>query len=160
MNGILTRTHTNQSKRFMRLASLSLLSLLIGAAVIFSAQKFKTTASEQDQVAMEAAIEEQYGIRIVRISTTADKALLDFRFQIVDPEKATNYMHGPYSKLPVLIVEKTGTRLDPPSHTHHANYEFGRVFYQFYRNPKGAVIAGTEVSVILGDLYLKHLIVQ
>ena len=160
MNDILAETQIGQSKRFMRFIWLGLLILLIGAVVVLSTRSFKRIASEQDQAAMAAAIEEQYGIRVVRISTTADKALLDFRFQIVDPEKATDYMHGPYNQLPVLVVEKTGTRLDPPSHTHHANYEFGRVFYQFYRNPKGSVIAGTEVSVILGDLYLKHLIVQ
>ncbi|MCB9423085.1 MAG: hypothetical protein H6667_25015 [Ardenticatenaceae bacterium] len=158
MNGILTRTQLNRPGRLTRLTLLVSLALFLMIVFLVPAIQARMTPYNQDDVV--AAIEDQYGIHITMLAMTAGGGVIDFRFQIVDPEKANNYMHGPYEDLPALVVEHNGTRIDPRPHTHHVNYEFGRTYYALYRNPGGVVKAGTRVTIILGNLQLKHIVVR
>jgi len=160
MNGILTRTQLNQPGRLTRYTLLVSLVLILASVVLVSVFKSRTVPLNQDQASIEAAIEDLYGIHITMLAMTAGGGVVDFRFLITDPDKANNYMHGPNSELPVLIVENSGTRIDPRPHTHHVNYEFGRTYYTLYRNPGGVVETGTRVTIILGDLRLSHIVVR
>ena len=159
MNGILSRTQLSQPGRLTRV-------LLLGSAAIFVIVVAMSSLFEPgkinapDQAAVEAAIEDQYGIRITMLAMTAGGGVVDFRFQVVDPEKANFYMHGPFEELPVLFVEDSGTLIKPREHTHHVNYEFGRTYYTIYRNPGGVVKAGSSITIILGDLRLTNVIVR
>ncbi len=158
MNHTLTQTKLSQPGRLIRLTLLVLLVLILAVVVLVSVNHFKTGSISQASV--EAAIEDRYGIHITMLAVTAGGGVVDFRFQITDPEKANNYMHGPYSELPVLVVEKNGTRIDPRPHTHHVDYEFGRTYYTLYRNPGGVVEEGTRVTAVLGDLRLSNIVVR
>lgn len=158
MNSILTRTELNRAGRLTRLTLLVVLALFLTAGVLVLVNQARTTPVNQDGV--EAAIEDRYGIRITMLAVTAGGGVVDFRFRVIDPEKANNYMHGPYNALPVLIVEKDGTRIEPRPHTHHVDYQFGRTYYTLYRNPGGAVESGTSVTVVLGDLLLNNVVVR
>ncbi|MBP7041801.1 MAG: hypothetical protein KBE23_03615 [Chloroflexi bacterium] len=157
MNGILTRSHLSRPGRLTRITLLLSLVLLLAAWFLMPKPAPPVV---QDQTSVEAAIEDLYGIHITMLALTAGGGVVDFRFQVVDPEKATNYMHGLYEDLPVLIVQENGTRIDPRPHTHHVDYEFGRTYYHFYRNPGGVVEQGTRVTVLLGDLSLKNIVVR
>jgi hypothetical protein len=105
------------------------------------------------------AIEAQWGIRITHIAVLADGGLIDFRFQVIDPDKA-----APLFSLegrPILIVEKTGQAVDslyhpPMSH----NIVAGQSQYFLYNDHGGAIQSGTPVSVLLGDLRLEHVIAK
>lgn len=160
MNGITIQTQLNRPGRLTRLTLLLSLAFLLGSLFLFSLFRPPSTSAVPDRIAVETAIEERYGIHITMLAITAGGGVVDFRFQVVDPEKATNYMQGPYEELPVLIVEENGTRIDPRPHTHHINYEFGRTYYHIYRNPGGVVERGTSVTVVLGDLRLNNIIVR
>lgn len=159
MNGILSRTQLSKPGHLTRLTLLIALIVFLVAAILSSVFQAKQPIV-QDQASVEAAIEDLYGIHITMLAVTAGGGVVDFRFQITDPEKANFYMHGPYEDLPVLIVEDSGTRIDPRPHTHHADYEFGRTFYQIYRNPGGVVKRGSSVTILLGDLRLSNVIVR
>jgi hypothetical protein len=158
MNGILTRTQLNKPGRLTRVILLVSLVVFLAAAAITAI--YQPKAPVLDQTSMEAAIEEQYGIRVTMLAMTAGGGVVDFRFQITDPEKANFYMHGPYEDLPVLIVEDSGARIDPRPHTHTADYEFGRSYYEIYRNPGGVVKTGSSITIIMGDLRLTNVIVR
>lgn len=158
MNGILTRTELKQPGRLTRLTLLASLALILAAVVLVFVIQARTTPVSQDSI--QAAIEDRYGIHITMLAVTAGGGAVDFRFQITDPEKANNYMHGPFSELPFLIVEKSGTRIDPRPHTHHVDYEFGRSYYTLYRNPGGVIEAGTRVTAVLGDLRLRNIVIR
>ena len=159
MIGILSRTQLSQPGRLTRV--LLVISLLVFLTVAALSSNFQPEAViVPDQASVEAAIEDQYGIRISMLAVTAGGGVVDFRFQVVDPEKANFYMHGPFEDLPVLLVEDSGTLIKPREHTHHVNYEFGRTYYTIYRNPGGVVKAGSSITIILGDLRLSNVIVR
>lgn len=159
MNGMLTLTHLNKPGRLTRLTLLVALVVFLAVAALASVFQSKAPTN-QDQASVEAAIEDLYGIRVSMLAVTAGGGVVDFRFQITDPEKANFYMHGDYEDLPVLIEEESGTRINPREHTHHADYEFGRTYYTIYRNPGGVVKTGSSVTVIMGDLRLSNIIVR
>ncbi len=160
MNGILTRTQLNQPGRLTRLTLLVVLALVIATVALVSVIQGGTASKTQDRAGIEAAIEDRYGIHITMLAMTAGGGVVDFRFQVTDPDKANNYMHGPTDELPYFIVENNGTRIDPRPHTHHVDYEFGRMYYTLYRNPGGVVETGTRLTIVVGDLRLKHIVVQ
>lgn len=159
MNGILSLTELRKPGRLTRLILLvSLIVFLIAAAMssVFDSPK----RINPDRASAEAAIEDMYGIHITMLAVTAGGGVVDFRFQVTDPEKANFYMHGDFEDLPVLLVEDSGTLIKPREHTHHVDYEFGRTYYTIYRNPGGVVKTGSSITVILGDLSLSNMIVR
>jgi hypothetical protein len=160
MNGILSQKQLNQPGRLTQL--ILLFSMILIGVILFLFWNNQPPVNPLDPapVNIESEIEAIYGIHITRLAMTAGGGVVDFRFQVVDPEKATAYMHGDYSDLPVLVVEKDGTRIDPQPHTHHSKYELGRSYYHLYRNPGGIVKVGTKLSIILGKLRLDDVIVQ
>lgn len=158
MNGILSRTQLNKPGRLTRLTLLVSLVVFLTAAAMSSVFQSKTPV--QDRASVEAAIEDQYGIHVTMLALTAGGGVVDFRFQITDPEKAEFYMHGDYEDLPVLLVEDNGTLIKPREHTHNTGYEFGRTYYTIYNNPGGVVKTGTSVTIIIGDLHLSNVIVR
>ena len=158
MNRPLAQTRLSQPGRLIRLTLLVSLILLLATIVLVTANQFINIPD--NQAAVEAAIEDRYGIHVTMVAVTAGGGVVDFRFQVVDPEKANIYMHGPTSELPILIVGKSGTRIDPRPHTHHVNYEFGRTYYTIYRNPRGVVEPGSQISVQIGDLLLRNIEVR
>ena len=98
-----------------------------------------------------AEIEAKYGIRIKRISVLAGGGAIEFRFLIVDPEKANEFMHEP-EFMPTLIAEDSGYRIQAPQGTHrNMVYEFGVGYHIMYGNPGGAVKSGTPVIVAFED---------
>ncbi len=158
MSTTFTQTVTNQPRRWDRLALLVALVLFLAALALVFILQSRTTPMSTESI--EAAIEDKYGIHISMVAVTAAGGVVDFRFRVTDPEKAEKYMHGPYSELPILIAETDGTRIDPRTHIHKANYEFGRTYYSIYRNPGGVIRSGSEVTVVLGDLRLNHVPVR
>lgn len=104
-------------------------------------------------------VEAQWGIRLTHIAVLADGGLIDFRFQVIDPDKA-----GPLFSLdnrPILIAEQTGEVVDSLYHPPHSHdIVAGQSQYFLYNNHRGAIQSGALVSVVLGDLRLEHVVVK
>jgi hypothetical protein len=119
---------------------------------------YRATQSPGTPVSAEV-IEAEWGIQITHVAVTADGGLIDFRFRVVDPEKA-----GPLltlAKRPVLVAEDSGAVIDHLMHPPHSHDLVpGRVLYLIYNNTGGAIRRGAAVSVVLGDLRLEHLIAR
>lgn len=106
-----------------------------------------------------AAIEAKYGIRIKRISVLAGGGAVEFRFLIVDPEKANEFMHEP-EFMPSLIAEDSGYRIPAPQGTHrNMVYKFGVGYHIMYGNPGGVVKSGTPITIAFED-FQQRLIAQ
>lgn len=106
-----------------------------------------------------AAIEEKYGIRIKRIAVLAGGGAVEFRFLIVDPEKANEFMHEP-EYMPTLIAEDSGRQIPAPQGTHrNMVYKFGVGYHIMYSNPGGTLKSGTPVTVAFED-FQQHLITK
>jgi hypothetical protein len=103
----------------------------------------------------------QYGIDVNLIAVTAAGGLIEFRYQVVDPDKAARLLHD--AKLaPAFVVEKTGETLvmSSPPHSHGAELRLGGTYYFLMANARNAVHRGTSLTLVIGDLRVEHLAVE
>ena len=108
-------------------------------------------------------IEEKWGIKILGIRQTANGSLLDFRFHVIDPEKAKPLI-GRHAK-PYIIDEASGMKLSVPSlpkvgSLRAKGNEPDRDYFILFSNPNGIVKKGSAVTVMADDFKVEHLIVE
>jgi|CXWL01.1.fsa_nt_gi hypothetical protein len=113
------------------------------------------------KVVGEAAFEERWGIRVTLIGVTADGGLVDFRYIVIDSDKALAMLDD-FENRPVLVDESTNAILLPstPPSTHRDPPLPGQTFILLYSNPNGVVQTGSRVSVIIGDMRLEHFVAK
>ena len=141
-----------------RFIGLLAIVLLVGAAGLVAYNSYRSTALPGTP-ASEAAIADKWGIRITHIAVLADGGLIDFRFQVLDPDKASPLFD--LATRPIMIVEKTGKQVDSLYHPPHGHdIAAGQSQYFIYNDSYGAIQSGVSVSVLLGDLRLEHVIAQ
>jgi hypothetical protein len=102
-----------------------------------------------------------YGIEVTLVGTSAAGGLIDFRYQVVDPDKANPIIHDT-ELLPKLIVEDTGETLSLASlpHSHGTELELGGTYFFLMANANNAVHRGSLVTVVIGDVRLEHIVAQ
>jgi hypothetical protein len=106
------------------------------------------------------AIEAKWGVRVTQIGVTADAGMVDFRFIVLDPDKALTMMQT-VGNLPVLVAEDSGTVINSTvdmAVKHDLNA--GQTYFLLYRNTEGAIRHGTSVTVRFGNLELQHVIAK
>ena len=108
-------------------------------------------------------IEEKWGIKILGIRQTANGSLLDFRFHVIDPEKATPLI-GRHAK-PYMIDEASGMRLSVPNMPKVGSLrakgnEPDRDYFILFSNPNGLIKKGSKVIVVIGDFKVENLVVE
>ncbi len=141
-----------------RLLALAIAAILIGGLIwrVWSAVQ---PAPLPGVPATEAALQEKWGVRVSHIAVLADGGLVDFRFQIIDPDKAAPLFD--LTTRPILYVEKNGGMVDSLYHPPHGhNIVPGQSQYFIYNNTKGAIHSGDAVSVVIGDMRLEHVIAK
>jgi hypothetical protein len=110
-------------------------------------------------VPQSSAIEERFGIRITRLGLTANGGMLDLRFIVLEPEKATQIGHSVRS-LPRLIAEDRHIQMNTAQLMLHLHYlRRGTSYYMLFRNDGNLLRQGDHVGVRIGDLVLSHLTV-
>lgn len=118
--------------------------------------------SQQDQNQQELAIatfEEQTGIRVLRVAVTSGGGMLDFMYQVIDPDKAP-IIHDDETP-PALISEATNQLVATPFHDHAFREMHTAVTYhEIIMNGGGLLERGDKVTLILGGSKLEHLEVQ
>ena len=154
-----------RSPRFnlLLLTLLGGLALAVGAAVWLLASGFPGGRAEAKgpSAAAQAAFEEKTGVRLVRVAVTGNGGILDLRYRVIDPDKAP-VVHDP-SKRPAIVDQKTGQVVGSPlmgMWMHAARLKPGVVYYQLLVNHKGLVEAGERVSVRLGGVSLRDVLVR
>lgn len=131
------------------------------------AQLGSTSAWQYDypDPAVEAEHRDRWGIRIMGLRTSGGGYLLDFRYKVLDGDKAKYVLdrrHHPY-----LEVEKNHAKLDVPSGptigAMRQNTQFPKVgsnYFVLFRNPAQIVKKGDMVTVVIGDFKAEHIVVQ
>jgi hypothetical protein len=107
-----------------------------------------------------AAIEARDGIRVSQVAVTADGGMIDVRYIVLDPDRALAVGHSKQT-FPVLIDDRSGRTLGGLAMSmwpHHMLV--GRQYYLLYRNDGGTVQTGDTVSVKVGKLWLRHVVVR
>ena len=107
---------------------------------------------------------ERWGIELKGIRLAAAGMMLDFRYRVVDPQKAAPLFVR--QTKPLLIHEPSGVKLmvaRPPTTGPLRNSntpQAGRTYFMFFGNPGRLVKPGQKVSVEIGDFRAAHLVVQ
>ncbi|MEZ4866165.1 MAG: hypothetical protein R3C14_32915 [Caldilineaceae bacterium] len=119
--------------------------------------------NEQSTVTIISAqtLEERFGLRVAMIAITGGGGIVDFRYRILDKDKAQFLLNDP-NNAPVLTVEGSDIRLMPPSHAskHSARLENNKTYFNFYPNTQNALQPGSRVVVVMGSLRLEPIVVQ
>jgi len=110
---------------------------------------------------------DEWGIEIVSITQSAAGYMLDFRYRVVDPEKASPLLNRKGKVQPQLVDQETGLELFVPTSTKIGPLRqttmkptAGRVYYTLFANPTQLVKVGNKVTVVIGEFRVEDIVVQ
>jgi len=117
--------------------------------------------SAEDQ----ARLIEKWGIKVRGVRLSAAGYMLDFRYRVIDSEKAVPLMSE--QAKPLLIDQRTGAKMivpNPPKvgplRQKSREPIVDRIYFVMFANPGRFIKAGDKVAVAIGDCRIKDLIVQ
>lgn len=148
----------------MRLTAFRLLAVVLVSAAACAAAD-RTASPVPSPPPGTPTAEERLGIKVEGIRRSAAGYMLDFRFQVVDPEKAKPIMNR--SIKPYVIDEASGAKFVIPSSPKVGpmrqtarQAEAGRSYWLLFANPGRYIKPDRLVTVVVGDVRLEHLVVQ
>jgi hypothetical protein len=111
------------------------------------------------------SIEEKWGIKVLVIRRSATGYMLDFRYRIIDPDKASLLVKR--NSRPYLIDQASGAKFMVPSapkigalrQTSVKPYA-DRNYFILFANPGKFVKPGNKVTVVIGDFRVTDLVVE
>jgi hypothetical protein len=105
------------------------------------------------------------GIEVKTVRLTAGGSLLDFRYRVTDPEKASFLLKA--KEKPCLIHIPTGARFSIPEmakigamRTSTKNLATGKDYFMMFANEGRLVKKGERVTVIIGDFRAENVAVE
>lgn len=115
-------------------------------------------------------LEREWGIKLLGIRLTANGYALDFRYKVLDPQKAAPILHRRFSPTPYVIVEHSGAKLGVPftdkagslrsSVTTTEQIKRGRNYTALFANPGKHVKPGDKVTIAFGNFRAESIVVQ
>jgi len=114
-----------------------------------------------------SGIRERWGIDNVRIQLTAASNILDFRYRVIDPDKALPILD--HKVKPYLVDQKSGAKFEVPMPPKIGSLrqtarsgapKAGKTYFILFSNPGRSVEAGDKVTVVIGDFRAENLIVR
>ncbi|MFN8486057.1 MAG: hypothetical protein U0350_00615 [Caldilineaceae bacterium] len=140
------------------LASVIILAL-IGGFYVYQTRQTNQAPRANTQTVTAQDFESQWGIHVTQIGITADGGLVDFRYRVIDPDKAWRMLSN-LNTVPVLIAEDSNTLINTASSmTKQHDLNAGQIYFILFHNDNGAIKSGRPVSVVIGKLRLEHIIV-
>ena len=100
--------------RYVR--ALVILIVLLAGYIGFRAWSPQLPAQPEvkTEIISPVTLEARYGMRINLIAVTGGGGLIDFRFKVLDQEKAKQLLASP-ADMPILMAEEKGVILEPPA---------------------------------------------
>lgn len=127
----------------------------------------KAAASSSSSVAGSAAesLREKWGIEIASLRMSGQGYFVDFRYKVLDPEKAAPLANK--DAKPYLIDEASGKELRVPTtpklgalRQTAQSLVRGNIYFMFFGNRSAIVKSGSKVTVVVGDIRLENLTIQ
>lgn len=108
---------------------------------------------------------EASGIRVVKISPTVGRQMLDLRYRITDVEQAGRILK---QTTPISLVDQTsGKTLPVPDLAKVGKLrsipnkaDAGRLFWMFFNNSDGVVNPGSKVTLLIGNVAIRDIVVE
>jgi hypothetical protein len=142
---------------------LVILCLWLTMWILTGCATYTTTKGNDINKSVES-IEERWGIKIEGIRLSAADYMLDFRYRVIDPEKAANLFDR--KTKPYLIDKESGAKFVVPSPpkvgplrtTNPAQAD--RTYFILFANPGKFIKQGSKVTVVIGDFRAENLTVN
>ena len=109
-------------------------------------------------------LEATWGVRVESIRLTAVGHMVDFRYRVIDPEKAATLTKR--GREAFILDEATNTKLPVPVtkvgqlRGTGTKPQKDRVYTVMFNTGGGLIQQGSQVSVVIGDFKAEHLIVE
>jgi hypothetical protein len=111
------------------------------------------------------ALEKKWGIQVASVRLSGNGNLVDFRYRVLDPDKAAGLADR--EAKPFLVDQSTGAKLFVPRtpkigplRQTAQKLEPGKTHFMLFSNPGKFVKAGSKVTVAVGDFRVENLIVE
>jgi len=113
-----------------------------------------------------SSLREERGIEVVGVRRTAAGYMLDFRYRVVDAQRARDWLDGRIDLR--MIHEASGAQLVVPAppkigplrQARSDKLTAGREYFMFFANPGRLVKADDTVTVVMGDVRIPGVPVQ
>jgi hypothetical protein len=108
--------------------------------------------------------EQRWGVQVQQIRLSAEGLMLDFRYRVVDKDKAAPLFSREIK--PYLIDEATGAKFLVPDSPKVGSLRTTRppqnekIYFIIFVNPGRYVKQGNKVTVVIGDFRAENLIVE
>jgi hypothetical protein len=141
--------------------------LTVSCIILLLISACATTKDKEASRKKEINIEEQWGVRIESIRTSAAGNLIDFRYRILDSDKALPLVER--KNKPYLIDQESGKTLGVPNGAkvgplrqtvRYGKPKEDRIYFVLFGNPEGFVKPGDKVTVVIGDFRVANLVVE
>ena len=109
----------------------------------------------------------KWGVELLGMRLTAAGMMLDFRFRVMDADKALPLFDQRIK--PHIIAERSNIKLPVPMAAkvgafrptnRGKNIKADKTYYMIFGNPDRHVKAGEKVTVVIGDFKVEHLMVN
>jgi hypothetical protein len=149
-------------RMLLYISTVFLLCLVFTAGTFANSTGIPPAPEQQKKI----SIEEQWGVKFESLRTSANGNLLDFRYRIIDPEKAS-YLVDRRNKA-YLIDQSSGKVLSVPTTAKvgplRQTVRYGlpkkdRIYFILFGNHH-LIKPGDKVSVVIGDFKIENLPVE
>ena len=110
---------------------------------------------------------DKWGVELLGMRLTTAGYMLDFRFRVMDVDKALPLFD--HRIKPHIVAERSNIKLPVPMSTkvgafrptnRGKNIKADKTYYMIFGNPDRHVKAGEKVTVVIGDFKVEHLMVN
>ena len=144
---------------------LLLILLLLAVITLAGCATSPDTNISVDETEAQVNPEDQWGIKVLGIRPTAAGRMLNFRYRVIDPEKASSLV-GLKAK-PYLIDQATKIKLTVPQlpkvgslRQRSRNPQSDRIYFVLFSNPGKMIQSGDLVTVSIGEFMIENLQVE
>jgi len=111
------------------------------------------------------SLEQKWGIQVTSLHLSANGYMVDFRYKVVDPEKAAA-LGNPKAK-PYLVDQATSAKLFVPRspkvgplRQSAENLMAGKIYFTLFSNSGKLVKKGNKVTVVIGNFKAENMVVE
>lgn len=150
-----------KTKKLILLSCLLIAALILTGCATSSEKQTQVDQTKEDQLLSE----DEWGIKILGIRQTAAGHMLNFRYKITDPEKASPLVS--LHARPYIIDQKTGKIVPVPNmakvgslrqRSREAKPDL--IYFILFSNPDKFIKPGNKVTVVIGDFRVANLTVE
>jgi hypothetical protein len=160
-----TMTSPGPGHRFTCVALLMGLLSLGGGAQPLPIRNIPTGRRPDATPRARSDFEVRTGIEVVALRLSAAGNLLDFRYKVLDPERARAILQS--QTKPALVVPSTGLKLTVPDMAYVGALrqtavapQAGKTYFILFSNPRRVVQAGQKLDLLVGDMTLHGIPVE